>query len=397
MAYKARLSTPAKTNKYFYKNNPFYQSGYGLPNCTCYAFGRFYEILGTKPKLSLSNAENWWSHKDGYERGQTPRLGAVICWRKGQAGNGADGAGHVAIVEKIYSDGSILIGQSGWGASKKFWTQKLAKPYSLGGTYKLQGFIYNPKVGESKVKKTVYLSPSNQTANKCLKSGCYEDDHSRLIAAVCAKHLKASGINAVVAAANKSMKSRCAESDKLGAVLHVPIHTNAAGNKNTRYLMLMAYKKTGEYLDMMKTVAAYLEAVYPDHKDTVFDARPDLYEINTPKARTLYCELGFHTNKTDVNEFIHKPDIVGKALAKGICKYLGVKFVAATSDFKVRVIVNKLNVRAGAGVSYKVKTTIKKGGEYTITETKKVGSSTWGKLKNGTGWINISSKYVKRI
>lgn len=147
--YKPRLSTPSSTNKWFYKNNPFYQSGYGLPNCTAYAWGRFGELLGIKPKLSTSNAENWWARSDGYKRGQTPKLGAVICWRKGQAGNGSDGAGHVAIVERIYADGSILIGQSGWGASRKFWTQRLYPPYSLGGSYRLQGFIYNPAVTTS--------------------------------------------------------------------------------------------------------------------------------------------------------------------------------------------------------------------------------------------------------
>ena len=148
MAYKPRLTAPSKTNKFYYKNNPFYQSGYGLPNCTCYAYGRFYEVLGEKPKLSLSNAENWYSHKDGYDRGKTPKLGAVICWRKGKAGYGADGAGHVAVVENVYPDGSILIGQSGWGASKTFWTQKIKPPYAFGSAYTFQGFIYNPAVKE---------------------------------------------------------------------------------------------------------------------------------------------------------------------------------------------------------------------------------------------------------
>ena len=68
MAYSPRLSAPSTSNKYYYKLNPYYQSGFGLPNCTCYAFGRFYEILGSKPKLSLRNAENWYGHDDGYKR-----------------------------------------------------------------------------------------------------------------------------------------------------------------------------------------------------------------------------------------------------------------------------------------------------------------------------------------
>lgn len=174
MAYSPRLSAPEKNNKYYYANNVFYKSGYGLPNCTCYAWGRFYEISGSYPKLSTSNAENWWSKNDGYSRGKTPKLGAVICWSKGAVGNGSDGAGHVAIVEKIYSDGSILIGQSGWGASRTFWTSKISKGYALSG-YKFQGFIYNPAVSSTKSSSSSSNSSSSQSVKfKCIvtaKSG----------------------------------------------------------------------------------------------------------------------------------------------------------------------------------------------------------------------------------
>ena len=144
MTFRPRLSAPGYSSKYWYSLNPFYHAGYGLPNCTCYAWGRFYEILGRKPVLSLGNAEDWYGKNDGYSRGSTPRLGAVICWRKGRAGYGGDGAGHVAVVEKIYSDGSILISQSGW-RSARFWTSVVKKGYYRSG-YVLQGFIYNPAV-----------------------------------------------------------------------------------------------------------------------------------------------------------------------------------------------------------------------------------------------------------
>lgn len=141
--FSSRRSTPSSSNKYYYKNNPLYKIGYGLPNCVCYAFGRFYELLGTKPKLSTNNAELWWGHRDGYKRGQTPKLGAVACWRKGKVGVGNDGAGHVAIVEQIYSDGSILISESGYN-SFKFRLTKLKKGYKYFTGYTFQGFIYNP-------------------------------------------------------------------------------------------------------------------------------------------------------------------------------------------------------------------------------------------------------------
>lgn len=141
----SRLTAPSKSDKHFYSDNIFYRCGYGMPNCTAYAWGRWYELLGTKPKLWTGNAENWYPKSksyDGYERGQTPKLGAIACWRKGQAGNDRDGAGHVAIVEEIYADGSILTSNSGYKASL-FFTKKIARGYALSG-YTFQGFIYLP-------------------------------------------------------------------------------------------------------------------------------------------------------------------------------------------------------------------------------------------------------------
>jgi hypothetical protein len=116
-----------------------------LPNCVGYCWGRWYELLGIRPKLSKGNAENWWDAKDGYPRGQTPKLGSVICWRKGLAHNASDGAGHVAIVEEIYPDGSILVSASAYGG-QRFFLQTLKPPYVFGraGAFTLQGFIHIP-------------------------------------------------------------------------------------------------------------------------------------------------------------------------------------------------------------------------------------------------------------
>lgn len=64
---------------------------------------------------------------------------------------------------------------------------------------------------------------------------------------------------------------------------------------------------------------------------------------------------------------------------------------ASSSNYKVRITANTLNVRAGAGTSYKVTTTVKKGGIYTITAEQ----NGWGKLKSGAGWISL--KYTERV
>lgn len=146
--YKPRTSAPSSTDKNWLHTSA---GGYNscilitgnscLPNCVGYAWGRWRELLGVSPKLSRRNAELWYGYTaDGYKRGKTPKLGAVICYQKGKIDNGSDGAGHVAIVEKINSDGSIFISQSAYGGSR-FTTKTLAKGYGWSG-FVFQGFIY---------------------------------------------------------------------------------------------------------------------------------------------------------------------------------------------------------------------------------------------------------------
>lgn len=137
-----RTTAPETSDYHYYSENPFYQSGYGMPNCTAYAWGRFFELSGERPALSLGDAENWYNYPDGYARGQIPKLGAVIVWAKGEIGDDSDGSGHVAIVEQINADGSIVTSNSAWN-STMFYMQNIGNDYSLSG-YTFQGFIYNP-------------------------------------------------------------------------------------------------------------------------------------------------------------------------------------------------------------------------------------------------------------
>jgi len=120
-----------------------------LSNCVGYAYGRFNETVGESccKYLRPVNAENFIEHAGGLEIGQEPRLGACAVWQKGNTLKGSDGAGHVAIVEKIISATEIITSESGWNAKKAFWTQTRKKGngnWGQGSGYKFLGFIYNP-------------------------------------------------------------------------------------------------------------------------------------------------------------------------------------------------------------------------------------------------------------
>lgn len=154
MTFEPRLTAPTTDNRFYYKDNVFYKSGYGMPNCTCYAWGRFYELLNKlgvsgKPKLQTSNAENWYQEEKTYQKGQTPRLGSVIVWRCGKIHEPSDGSGHVMVVEEIYDNGDVLCSGSDY-KGRLFYTQKFTKSsgYKLSSSkhkYTFDGFIYLPK------------------------------------------------------------------------------------------------------------------------------------------------------------------------------------------------------------------------------------------------------------
>lgn len=157
MSFSPRTTSPENGNKYYTSTGsggvnecivPYNASWRGscLPNCVGYAWGRWYEILESRPSLSRANAEEWYGHtSDGYRRSPTPAAGAVICWSKGVVGNKNDGAGHVGIVESVDSNGDILVSYSGYGGPR-FSTKKYtaSSNYSNGSAYRFQGFILLP-------------------------------------------------------------------------------------------------------------------------------------------------------------------------------------------------------------------------------------------------------------
>lgn len=63
----------------------------------------------------------------------------------------------------------------------------------------------------------------------------------------------------------------------------------------------------------------------------------------------------------------------------------------AFKPYLAKVTATTLNVRAGAGLNYKVNTSVRSGEVFTIVEEK----NGWGKLKSGAGWLNLA--YTKKV
>ena len=165
-------------------NNKFYQTkskgGYStcikgsptdascdvLANCVGYACGRFNEIIGKMkyPQLNC-NAENFIKRAKsiGLKVVSYPTLGGIMVWQKGSTLSGKDGAGHVAIVERIDGANRIYTSESGYGNSA-FWNSIRNNSngrWGLGSGYKFIGCIINPAIGD-----VHYVAPAPKPSPK---------------------------------------------------------------------------------------------------------------------------------------------------------------------------------------------------------------------------------------
>ena len=160
-----RTSKPSAGNKFY---NTTSRGGYSqciqgsptdagcnvLANCVGYACGRFNEIIGSMKYPYLNcNAENFIERakKCGLTVVSYPTLGGIMVWQKGATLSGNDGAGHVAVVERIDGANKILTSESGYGSRTAFWNSVRTNSngrWGLGSGYTFRGCIVNPAIGD---------------------------------------------------------------------------------------------------------------------------------------------------------------------------------------------------------------------------------------------------------
>ena len=125
-------------------------AGYTLPNCVAMAHGMWLKTItdakglteakNIESKMCRNNAEIYWTYDDGFARGQTPKLNAIMVWN----GKGSL-AGHVMVVTELKDNGDVIATGSNYSGSK-FYTKRYYKAngYNFSSSYTFSGFIYCP-------------------------------------------------------------------------------------------------------------------------------------------------------------------------------------------------------------------------------------------------------------
>ena len=206
------------------------------------------------------------------------------------------------------------------------------------------------------MSKRVYISPSDQTENRYAWGNTNEHVQCQKIAEAEAAALRRSGVEVKLAAFGTTMAQRCAESDAWGADIHNCVHTNAC-NKQVMGTRLFCYAIPGKGYDACKAVFNELAPLSPGTSENI-QVNP-IYEVRVPDAPSVYCECEFHDTAEGARWIVEHTTDIGEAIAKGLCKYLGVAYVPARQetpkpaepaqgDTLYRVQVGAFAVRANA-------------------------------------------------
>ena len=199
----------------------------------------------------------------------------------------------------------------------------------------------------------VYLSPSNQTENRYAYGSTNEAEQCGRIADACRIALERSGVT-VKLGHMPSMQEKVRASDAFSAELHVPIHTNAF-NGSVMGTRMFCYNGAGRGMAACKAIFARVAPLSPGTSENI-QVNPKLYEVRVPKAPTAYIECEFHDNPAASQWIVENTGLIGEAIARGICDYLGVAFKAQakpqtetrSTDKLYRVQVGAFSVRENA-------------------------------------------------
>lgn len=234
-----------------------------------------------------------------------------------------------------------------------------------------------------------------------------------------AKRMKALGGSSVVILDTSvnwyaSKKVNAALKKKVGDNPVVEMHQDSASESAKGGHVVIKSGLSADKHD--KALAKFIGDYFPGRSVTI-SKRSDLQNPNMAADYGInyrLLEVCFISNKSDREKFNKNMDKV----ATGILGAFGIKASKETTSkttasktttsstgsfkaYKVKVTATALNVRKGAGTNYEIvkqsgkNLTLKKGDVYTITAEKKNGSTKWGKLKSGAGWISLA--YTKKV
>ena len=232
-------------------------------------------------------------------------------------------------------------------------------------------------------------------------NGFKEKDVNLIMANTCAEYLRSVGVEVIQSRTTDEddpVTDEVREANASGADIAVSFHENIGkgdGSETWYY----------SYCSKSKELARYMESasIGLGQNSRGCKATTSLYFLTKTNMPAVLVESAFLDNTEDVKiiDTESKVRALGIAYGVAICKYFNIQSVPIADRVNRNITIKcktEMNIRSGAGVEFNIVGKLDNIYKYTVvaTATAKDGG-TWGKLKSGIGWVNISDKYVDRF
>lgn len=179
------------------------------------------------------------------------------------------------------------------------------------------------------MNKIWYLSPSNQSAN--IGAGNYgsEKKQMNLLTDEIIPHLDRAGVSFHRGDADMTIQDKTKESNEMGAVFHLALHSNAGGNGTGRGPVAYYFSKAGKVV-AEKMVHALLELEPGNNRSSNLAQNKTFYELKRTKAPACLLEVDFHDNPAGAEYLMNNRKKIAEAIAKVIIEADGKTFVPET-------------------------------------------------------------------
>lgn len=174
--------------------------------------------------------------------------------------------------------------------------------------------------------KKIFISPSNQTANKYAYGNTNEAAQCERIGKAVQNALIRCGFQTKLEQYD-TMQNRVLHSDQWGADMHMAIHTNATAQHTAGGTQVFFYAFNGYGNVACQKVFDQLKDITPGKNAEVCRQYSALYEVNKPRATSVYIEVEFHDVPAYAQWIIEHTETIAEAITKGVCNYYNVSYV----------------------------------------------------------------------
>lgn len=259
----------------------------------------------------------------------------------------------------------------------------------------------------------LYLSPSNQPANRYAVGNTTEKEQMEALAKLVQQKMNAYDVETIMASLNLSIvkSERPTEAKNKGADFYEAFHTNAGGGGTGRGAVAFYHPKSAISKKLADNLIVELNAITPhgeNRHNQVVDGMTaingkSMGEIRSPMELgipSVLLEVDFHDNPVTARYIIDNKNAIADAIVRANVKTFGLKLKNVPTPQEpsvktgfVKVIydgADGLNVRTSPEFKNNVNTIVRKGEVFTVVG--EVGD--FYKLKSGL-YITKNPKFVE--